>query len=115
MKKEIKSGFLDERLTRILEGDLKYNRLRYFMKNDDKLNNISIADYNDFLKIGNYTWDENGIRYNKDKKQFPNDMLVSPRRRNLKIYTTETYDDVISYYLNKNDNLLDTKKLNLKK
>lgn len=110
MQKEIKCGFLDERFSNRVEEGLKYNKFRYLMTSDYKSRNISIADYNDFNKVGNYTVDEDGLHYNPDKLQFPVDCFLSGQRRQITVYTTETYDDVVNYYKE-----LENKKMILKK
>lgn len=100
MRKQLKNGFLYERLASTTKDELKYNKFRYLMASNKNQNNISIADYNEPDKKGNYTIDKNGISYNEDKLQFSKDPIVSRQVREIRVYTTETYDDVIAHYQN---------------
>ena len=53
-------------------------------------------------KKGSYILDKNGITFHEDRMQFPKDMLVARFiGPGFRIYTTESYDDVVNYYLEK--------------
>lgn len=99
MLEQIKHGGLNERLPRITQETLGYNKFRYLLVYDKICNNICIANYANLEQKGNYVVDNEGIHYNKNGIQFPNDPLISRFVNcNLKVYTTETYEDVISQY-----------------
>lgn len=100
MKKQIKSGCLYERLPRITEEkDRGYNKFRYVVTYDSIENNLLISDYDNPKKIGSYVIDTDGIHYNENGYQITN----HPDARrfvfcDLKVYTTETYKDIVSHY-----------------
>lgn len=100
MKKQIKSGCLYERLPRITEEkDRGYNKFRYVVTYDSIENNLLISDYDNPKKIGSYVIDTDGIHYNENGYQITNHPYA---RRfvfcDLKVYTTETYKDIVSHY-----------------
>ena len=100
MKLQIKSGCLHERLPRIITDEERgYNKFRYVVTYDRAENNLLISDYDNPKKIGNYTIDMYGIHYNENGYQVTN----HPDAHrfgffNLKIYTTESYNDIIAHY-----------------
>lgn len=100
MKLQIKSGCLHERLPRIIMGEeIGYNKFRYVVAYDRVENNLLISDYDNPQKIGNYTLDMDGIHYNENGYQVTN----HPDAHrfgffNLKIYTTESYNDIFAHY-----------------
>ena len=99
MLNQVKSGCLSERLSRITKMEIGYNKFRYLIAYDGLNNNLSVADYDDLEKRGNYVIDSEGIHYNEKGYQFPNDFGVDRFfSRGLKIYTTESYKDVIEHY-----------------
>lgn len=104
MLEQIKHGGLNERLPRITKDTLGYNKFRYLLAYDRVCNNICIANYEDFEQKGNYVVDSEGLHYDKNGLQFPNDPRVSRVvGRGVKVYTTETYEDVISHYKSSNE------------
>lgn len=101
MLEQIKKGCLSERLPRTTQETLGYNKFRYLLAYDKICNNICIANYENFEQKGNYVVDNEGIHYNKNGIQFPKDPLVSRFLGwNVRVYTTENYEDVISHYTN---------------
>lgn len=100
MKKQIKSGCLNERLPRIINYEERgYDKFRYVVAYNSIENNLLISDYNNPKKIGNYTIDMEGIHYNEKGYQVTN----HPDTRrfaffNFKVYTTESYHDIIAHY-----------------
>lgn len=103
MLEQIKrGGLLNERLRTPMET-LEYNKSRYLLAYNCISRNICIANYEDFEQKGNYVLDSEGLHYDKNGIQFPNNPLVSRVISwNVKIYTTETYEDVISHYKSSN-------------
>lgn len=97
MLKQIKSGFLNERLPRATAEDLGYYKYRYLMTYDFIENALSVANYEDFDQKGKYTIDSEGLHYDKDGIQFPKDRRLC-RYCKIKVYTTETYESVIEHY-----------------
>ena len=92
-------GYLTERMPRATRKDLGYEKYRYLLVYNYAGNNICIANYNDFNQRGSYTLDEEGLHYHKDGLQFPYDRSVRYTVSwGIKIYTTETYEDVICHY-----------------
>lgn len=99
MLKQIKQeGQLRERSARIMEEG--YDRYRYLLAYNPARDNISIANYEDFDQKGNYTLDSEGLHYSENGIQFPRDFAFR-YGRGIRIYTTETYKDVIEYYSSK--------------
>lgn len=105
MQKQLKSGCLNERLPRIASREeIGYNKFRYFITYDKQNNNLLVSDYNNTNKIGSYTIDSEGIHYDEKGYQFTNHPVASRMwRAERKVYTTETYEDVIKYYTLKQD------------
>ena len=104
MLEQIKRGGLNERWPRITQETLGYNKFRYLLAYDRVCNNICIANYEDFEQKGNYVVDNEGLHYDENGIQFPNDPLVSRVVGwSVKAYTTETYEDVISHYKSCNE------------
>lgn len=101
MQKELSNGFLYERLASTTKDELKYNKFRYLMASNRYENNVCITDYNNPDKKGSYILDENGFSYNENKLPFLKDIFISRQARVIRAYTTETYDDVVSYYQNR--------------
>lgn len=100
MKKQIKSGCLNERLPRIIDDQERgYDKFRYVVAYNSIENNLLISDYDNPEKIGNYTIDMDGIHYNEKGYQVTN----HPDARRFaffrfKVYTTESYHDIIAHY-----------------
>ncbi len=100
MKLQIKSGYLKERLPRVTtDEEIGYNKFRCVVTYDRVENNLLISDYDNPEKIGNYTLDMDGIHYNEKGYQVTNHPdncrfgFLNPR-----IYTTESYNDIIAHY-----------------
>ncbi len=92
-------GYLTERLPRATRNDLGYEKYRYLLVYNYVDNNICIANYNNYNQKGSYTLDEGGLHYHKDGLQFPYDPSVKfTVSWGIKIYTTQTYEDVIRHY-----------------
>ena len=100
MKKQIKSGFLNERLPRIIDDQERgYDKFRYVVVYNSIENNLLISDYDNPEKIGNYTIDMDGIHYNEKVYQVKNHPdAQSFAFFRLKVYTTESYHDIIAHY-----------------
>lgn len=100
MRKQVKSGCLNERLPRITdENHIGYNKFRYVITYDRIENNLLISDYDNPKNIGSYVIDSDGIHYNENGYQITN----HPDARRfafcgLKVYTTESYNDIIEHY-----------------
>lgn len=104
MLEQIKRGGLNERLPRITQETLGYNKFRYLLAYNRVCNNICIANYENFEQKGNYVVNSEGLHYDKNGIQFPNNPLVSRVVGwGVKVYTTETYEDVISHYKSSNE------------
>lgn len=102
MKKQIKSGYLHERLPRIAaKGDIGYNKFRYVVTYDKHSNDLLISDYDNPDKIGSYRIDNEGIHYDEKGYQITNHPIPSgfiSSWHNLKVYTTESYKNIIAHY-----------------
>lgn len=100
MLNQIKTGLLNERNKNLLKEEIGYNKSRYMVAYNPILNNITIADYNDYEKLGNYTIDDfYNITYNEQGLQFPKDKNINKYISGIKVYTTITYEELINYYL----------------
>lgn len=99
MKKQIKSGYLNERLPRITdESDMGYNKFRYVVTYDRISNNLLISDYDNPDKIGSYIIDNEGIHYEEKGYQITNHPAQSRFISLFKVYTTESYKEIIAHY-----------------
>ncbi|MCI8362312.1 MAG: hypothetical protein HFJ41_04145 [Clostridia bacterium] len=99
MQRQIKFSCLRERSTRIMSNEeMGYNKFRYLLKYNNKSTDIYIYDYNNPQKRGSYTIDSEGIHYDEEGCQFPSYYTSKKNIYKLKVYTTETYDDVIMHY-----------------
>lgn len=100
MKRQIKSGYLHERLPSSLrnDGSMGYNKFRYLISYDKISNNLLVSDYNNPDKRGSYIIDSKGIHYDKKGYQITNHPNPFAFYSDLKVYTTETYRDVIVHY-----------------
>ena len=99
MKKQIRSGALNERLPRVKSEDLGYNKFRYVIVYDKLENNLLVSDYDNPKKIGSYRIDTDGIHYDENGYQLTNH--PDPLHFfscTIKVYTTETYEDIIAHY-----------------
>ena len=100
MLTQIKKGYLNERNNKIKRNELGYNKSRYMVAYNPILNNITIADYNNYEKLGNYTIDDfYNITYNEKGIPFPKDKSINRYIKGIKVYTTITYEELINYYL----------------
>lgn len=102
MKKQIKSGFLNERLPRITaKGDIGYNKFRYVVTYDKASNDLLVSDYDNPDKIGSYRIDSEGIHYDEKGYQitnYPVPRIFAFSCHTLKVYTTESYREIIAHY-----------------
>ncbi len=98
MKKQLKSGNLYERLPRITSENIGYNKFRYVIAYDKLENNLLVSDYDNPDKIGSYRIDTNGIHYDEKGYQIKNYHMSSFSSFSVKVYTTETYKDIIAHY-----------------
>lgn len=100
MKKQVNSGCLNERLPMITNKEqIGYNKFRYVVTYDSFENNLLISDYDNPQKIGSYVIDTDGIHYNEKGFQITNHPYpYSFALCALKVYTTETYENIVSHY-----------------
>lgn len=98
MIKQIKNGCLQERLPRTTKDSLSYNKFRYMIAYDTCHDNILFCDYDNIDTKGSYIMNNEKIIYEKNAVKFPKDIINSRYLGGLKVYTTESYSDVISYY-----------------
>lgn len=103
MEDELKHcGILDERMANPKFHE--YDSCRWMITRDTDITKILFADYNNPKQRGTYSFDFEtlDLQYYKDGLQFTeyyNLRLFKYGYINgLKIYTTETYDDVIKHY-----------------
>lgn len=101
MKEQLKSGYLNERLPRITnEKERGYDKFRYVITYDVVENTLLISDYENPEKIGTYFLDSDGVHYDEEGHQVMDTNCLRYRdiRWDIKVYTTETYEDIISFY-----------------
>ncbi len=99
MEKQIKSGCLNERLPRITVQDMGYNRFRYVVTYNRLENNLLVSDYDNPNKIGSYLIDSEGLHYDEKGYQITNHPMARGFAFcSLRIYTTESYRDIIAHY-----------------
>lgn len=100
MKEQVKSGCLNERLSRITDGEQRgYDKFRYVVIYNSIENNLLVSDYDNPNKIGSYKIDSDGIYYEELGYQITNHPVLSRfQNYRLKVYTTESYKDIIEHY-----------------
>ena len=97
VKKQLKSGNLYERLSRIKPENIGYNKFRYVIAYDKLENNLLVSDYENPNKIGNYRIDTDGIHYDEKGYQITH-YPTSRFPFSIKVYTTESYKEIIAHY-----------------
>lgn len=100
MKNQLEKGCLYERITICRQEDFGYDSKRYMMIHNPKNHSLVISDYDEKIK-GIYEIQEDKINYmeNNDLYNYVNIQkygLLHPQ--NYKIYTTKTFEEVLSYY-----------------
>lgn len=110
MKKQIiTTGRLAERNP---HSSVEYDKFGYLLANDIENEIIRITNGGD--KSGSYYLDDNEILcYDSDMKPFDKDSQFSKKIMGIKVYTTETYDDIINAY--KKSHTIDLAKQKIKK
>ena len=110
MKKQIiTTGRLAERNP---HSSVEYDKFGYLLANDIENEIIRITNSSD--KSGSYYLDDNEILcYDSDMKPFDKDSQFSKKIMGIKVYTTETYDDIINAY--KKSHTIDLAKQKIKK
>ena len=103
MKKDLDNrGYLSERL--VNPEFHNYYPCRWMITRSDDKNKILFADYDNPKKRGAYSfnYETHDLQYNEDEIQFLEyyhlRLIDYGYTSGLKIYTTETYDDVIKHY-----------------
>lgn len=99
MKKQICEGCLNERLA-IGTCDYGYDKFRYMAAYNYKDLCIKFNDYQSNKETGSYILKDDKLVFDEDKIPFTKEHN-SRIYCNYKIYTTETYEDVIKYYQRK--------------
>lgn len=99
MKKQIKNSMLDERSPR--NTKVEYDMFRYLLASDSKNKIIRIADCDSENDKGCFYLKDDSMYYDKEMYQFHKDPAFSRQQRGKKIYTTETYEDIIKSYIPK--------------
>ena len=92
------SGLLNEHLYKDTNL-IGYDPSRYLITFNDYEHHILISDYNHPQKIGNYIIEDGILSYNEYGYQINNHPSISKSLTwKYKVYTTETYDDIIKHY-----------------
>ena len=95
-------GSLYERMLRIVKPDIGYDKFRYMAAYSPRDCRLYLANYEDSKQKGSYFVDENGITFDKDLPPFPeNRNILAGISMIPKIYTTETYQNMLDYYKEK--------------
>lgn len=102
MQKQIKrGGYLEELLPRSGSYSFSYNRYGYVMLYDNFTKNLVIVDdYENPNKKGYYVLERKGITYINNKNATQNSIFLGVGSYQIKVYTTETYDEIVAHYLN---------------
>lgn len=106
MKNQILYGYLDERDP--YKKECAYNKYRYLLVNDISTEKIRIAncDSDDFQ--GAYYIDkENTLCFDEKMVPFHRDYITAQCARGIKVYTTESFQDIINHFKNVNIDTLD--------
>ena len=105
MKEQLQYGYLNERLSRMItQGDIGYNKFRYVVAYDTISHNLLVSDYEHPDKIGCYRIDNEMIYYDENGYQLTNLPVLTgftSSFHDLKVYTTESYKDIIAHYKQK--------------
>ena len=94
-------GCLEELLSRTSTSNHSYDKFRYVMLYDKYTKNLAILDYENPKKEGGYILRRDGIIYDKNASQDVNNPknLWKFGVRDVKVYTTETYEQIVAHYL----------------
>jgi len=111
--KQVNLGYLQERFPRLDFIRKPYNTNRYIAGYCRERKEITLSNPDD-VTTGKYTIKDGILRYDEDELPLSSDDMANAFSRAVKIYTTESYRDIIKHYmLNKIDEV-DPKKMNLK-
>lgn len=99
MVSQVNNNQLKERNKNLRAYEYGYERYRYLAAYYPYDDQVLIANYNDLERNGSYVLDRNGFSFHEFKQQFPNDNSISPKLGGIKIYTTTTYDEFVSHYM----------------
>lgn len=92
-------GILSERLCRVKH--FGYENLRWMAAYDINDNIIKFSDYDDFHKKGSYSLKNGVLEYDENSVSFVDEYASFRYMASTKMYTTESFNDVISFYQNK--------------
>lgn len=100
MKEQLQWGGLNERIYDLSATKiLGYNKFRYMITYNPFQKNMLISNYDFIYKTGAYVLDSDGLHYDKNARQIKNDLpLACYTNWEYKVYTTESYADVLKHY-----------------
>lgn len=100
MKEQLQWGGLNERIYDLCATKiLGYNKCRYMITYNPFQKNMLISNYDFIYKTGAYVLDSDGLHYDKNARQIKNDLpLACYTNWEYKVYTTESYVDVLNHY-----------------
>lgn len=79
--------------------DVSCDKIKYLLVTDVKNNILRIADHDQIDVHGSYYLDDSfGLHYDKNMNQFFKESDFDDMSYGMKIYTTETFDDIINSY-----------------
>ena len=105
IKKQVKMGYLQERLPRLDINRKDYTKDRYIAGFNRGSKEISLSNPDNNI-TGKYSIVDGILRYNKDEESLTKKDMELLYSKNLKVYTTESYEDIINHLLLRNlDNL----------
>lgn len=102
------NGVLNERNAR--NTNCGYNKFNYLLANDTKNNTLFLSNYNASEKIGSYFINQkNELNYDNQMYQFSKLPIQGNYIQGIKVYTTESYEDVINEYRAYENIIIDNK------
>lgn len=111
--RQVRLGYLQERIPRLDLTRKPYNSNRYVAGYNRELKEIILSNPGGVDK-GRYSIKDGILRYNEEELALSSDEMASVFGKEIKIYTTESFDDIIKHYLLNKMEKIDPKKMNLK-
>ncbi len=109
MKEQInQKGYLSERNRPF---DFSYHREYYLLFKYQKSKKTYVNDYNSFKTTGTYLLEENHLTYYEALIPFPNQGIFYTIEPDFKIYTTESFQDILNHYQKTDTFFLETEEL----
>lgn len=99
MNEQLRNGsLLNERLPRVTSADYGYNKFRYMIAYDLYHDQVLFNNYDDENQKGSYILKRDKLSFDKQMIPFPKNRAILNYITGRRIYTTESFEDVIAHY-----------------